>query len=113
MGESDVGGYRGEESAFRAYTAGVNPLADQLHGLADRDLHGPGQFGAHAFSKIGDEVGLAQALRSATQRQADGVRSLATSYGGTAEAVRNTWTNLSATEDDTSANVRRAAGDLA
>ncbi|GLZ39259.1 hypothetical protein [Actinokineospora sp. NBRC 105648] len=110
MGESDVGGYHGEEDAFRAYTAGVDPLAEQLRGVADKDLRGPAEFGEHAFSKIGSEVGLAEALRTATRRQVEGVRGLADSLGGTAQAVRNTWTNLESTEHDAEAALRRAAG---
>ncbi|GLW94868.1 hypothetical protein [Actinokineospora globicatena] len=118
-GESDAGervvtsGYRGEEDAFHAYTAGVRPLADQLRESADRGLAGPGAFDEHAFSKIGSEVGLAQALRVATQRQLDGARGLAESLGGTAAAVRATWTNLEATEHDSGTALRRAAGEPA
>ncbi|WP_018682444.1 hypothetical protein [Actinokineospora enzanensis] len=114
MGESGMGGsggYRGEEEAFHAYTAGVAPLAERLRGVADRDLDGHAGFHEHAFSRIGSEVGLADALRTATTRQLHGVRGLADSMGGTAEAVRNTWTNLSGTEDDAAAALRRAAGE--
>ncbi|MGQ0838351.1 hypothetical protein [Actinokineospora sp.] len=109
MTHSDVWGYHGEEDAFRAYTAGVHPLAEQLRGLGD--LGGTAQFGEHAFSKIGSEVGLSQAIREATLRQHRRVQGLADSLGGTAEAVRNTWTNMAATEEDASAALRRAAGE--
>lgn len=112
MTESDVGGYRGEEDAFAAYTAGVNPLAEQLRSVAG-DLTPHGEFGDDAFSIIGGEVGLSQAIRDATQRQLRRVNGLADSMGGTADAVRNTWTNLQGTEDDAAARLRRAAGEIA
>lgn len=111
MTESDFGGYRGEADAFHVYAAGVRPLAEQLRGLADRDLGPQAEFGDHAFSKIGQEVGLAQAVRAATQRQLEGVRGLAESLGGTAEAVRNTWVNLEDVEAEGARGLRRAAGE--
>ena len=103
---SDVGGYHGEADAFHAYTAGMRPLADELRGVA-----GGLDFADGAFSKIGDEVGLTSALRAAAERQVNGVRGLADSFGGTAEAVANTWTNFEAVEDDEARNLRRAAGE--
>ncbi|CRK59839.1 hypothetical protein [Alloactinosynnema sp. L-07] len=112
MTRPDTGGYYGEEDAFAAYTAGVNPLADQLRGMADKDLAPHGEFGDEAFSIIGGEVGLSQAIRSATQDQLKRVRGLADSMGNTAEAVRNTWTNMQSTEDDATAALRRAAGEI-
>jgi hypothetical protein len=111
MTRSDVGGYHGEEDAFASYTAQVNPLAEQLRGAADRDLAPHGDFGDDAFSIIGGEVGLSQAIREATQRQHKRVHGLADSMGGTAEAVRNTWTNMQGTEDDATSALRRAAGE--
>ena len=110
---SDVGGYHGDEEAFTAYTAAVRPLAERLHGAADRDLRGQAEFGEHAFSKIGSEVGLSAALRAANQRQHAGVKGLADSLGGTVQAVRNTWTNIEGTEQDAGSALRRAAGELA
>ncbi|WP_156754044.1 hypothetical protein [Actinokineospora pegani] len=108
-GVSDVGGYHGEEDAFAAYTSAVRPLADQLHTAAD--THGRTDFAEHAFSKIGSEVGLSQAIRNATVGQQERVRGLADSLGGTVDAVRNTWTNIQGTEEDAGLSLRRAAGD--
>ncbi|OLR90504.1 hypothetical protein [Actinokineospora bangkokensis] len=109
-GRSDVGGYHGDEEAFAAYTAAVRPLAERLHSTADQ--HGGADFGEHAFSKIGSEVGLAGALRAAGLRQHRGVRELANSLDGTAQAVRNTWTNIVGTEQDAGQALRRAAGEV-
>ncbi|GAA4415792.1 hypothetical protein ACFQV2_34075 [Actinokineospora soli] len=103
---SDVGGYHGEADAFHAYTTGMRPLADQLRGVA-----GGLDLEDGAFSKIGDEVGLTAALRAAAERQVTDVRGLADAYGGTAEAVANTWTNFEGVEQDEARNLRRAAGE--
>ncbi|MDQ3405310.1 MAG: hypothetical protein M3548_18285 [Actinomycetota bacterium] len=112
-GHSDVGGYHGEGEAFHAYTKGIDPLAERLRGLADKDLGPQVGFSDNAFSKIGQETGLSDAIRQATQRQHDRVQRLAGTMGGTSEAVRNTWTNLESIEQDATDGLRRATGELA
>lgn len=106
MNHSDVGGYRGEEESFHAYTAGMRPLAEEVRGVA-----GGLDVADGAFSKIGDEVGLTAALRAAAERQLTGLNGLADAYGGTARAVANTWTNFEGVEEDERRNLRRAAGE--
>ncbi len=101
-------GYDADEDAFAGFTRGLRPLGDQLTAdalAAHTDLHGD------TFSRVGNEVGLADAVRDATRRQADRVRGLATTTGGMADAVDNTWTNYRATEDDHERAIRRAAGE--
>ncbi|MGH3759094.1 hypothetical protein [Actinophytocola sp.] len=101
-------GYDADEGAFAGFTRGFRPLADHLttDPLATHaSLHGD------AFSRVGNEVGLADAIRNATQRQHDRIRGLATNTDAMADAVDNTWTNYRTTEDDHERAIRRAAGE--
>jgi hypothetical protein len=103
-------GYDADEDAFAAFTRGYRPLADNLttDGLAAHtDLHGD------AFSRVGNEVGLADAVRAATRRQHDRIRGLADNTTSMADAVDQTWTNYRTTEDDHGRAIRRAAGEQA
>jgi hypothetical protein len=101
-------GYDADEDAFASYTRGMRPLADELSTdalAAHANLHGD------AFSRVGNEVGLAGALRDATRRQHDRIRGLAGNTSAMAEAVDNTWTNYQSTEDAHGRAIRRAAGE--
>ena len=101
-------GYDADEDAFTSFTRGFRPLADDLGTdalTAHGDLHGD------AFSRVGNEVGLADAIRDATRRQHDRIRGLATNTTTMADAVDNTWANYRTTEDDHDRAIRRAAGE--
>ncbi|HEY0449811.1 hypothetical protein [Actinophytocola sp.] len=101
-------GYDADADAFANFTRGYRPLADQLSTdplAAHTSLHGD------AFSRVGNEVGLSDAIRNATQRQVDRVKGLATNTTDMATAVESTWTNYVDTEDSHDRAFRRAAGD--
>jgi len=101
-------GYDADEDAFAAFRRGFRPLADNLttDALASHtNLHGD------AFSRVGNEVGLADAVRNATRRQHDRITGLADNTNTMADAVDNTWTNYRVTEDNHERAVRRAAGE--
>lgn len=101
-------GYDADEDAFASFTRSMRPLADELSTdalAAHANLHGD------AFSRVGNEVGLAGALREATRRQQDRIRGLAGNTTAMTEAVDNTWTNYRTTEDDHGRAIRRAAGE--
>jgi hypothetical protein len=101
-------GYDADEDAFAGFTRGLRPLGDQLRTdtlAAHTTLHGD------AFSRVGNDVGLSEAVRRATRRQVDRVDGLATNTTAMAEAVDNTWTNYRTTEDDHTRAIRRAAGE--
>jgi hypothetical protein len=103
-------GYDADEDAFASFTRGYRPLADDLTTdrlVAHADLHGD------AFSRVGNEVGLADAVRNATRRQHDRIRGLAGNTTAMADAVEATWTNYRTTEDAHGRAIRRAAGEQA
>jgi hypothetical protein len=101
-------GYDADEAAFEGFTRGFRPLGDELR--TDALAAHTGMDG-DAFSRVGNEVGLSNALRNATQRQVDRVNGLATNTTSMADAVRNTYTNYTNTEDDHIRAIRRAGGE--
>lgn len=103
-------GYDADEAVFESYTRGFRPLAD---GLRTDALAAHTGLDGDAFSRVGNEVGLADAIRGATQRQFDRVNGLATNTTGMADAVHNTWTNYADREDDHVQGIRRAGGEPA
>lgn len=103
-------GYDADEDAFHGFTRGFRPLAD---GLRTDGLSAHTGLDGNAFSRVGNEVGLADAVRNITQRQVDRVNGLATNTTSMADAVDNTWTNYVNTEDDHIRAIRRAGGEQA
>lgn len=102
-------GYDADEEAFTTFTRGFRSIAGDLDTNALATHTGmPGD----TFSRVGNEVGLTEAIRAATQRQIDRVRGLGGNTESMAEAVDNTWSNYRTTEDDHERAIRRAAGDL-
>jgi len=101
-------GYDADEAAFASFTRGFRPLAD---GLQTGALAAHTSLDGNAFSRVGNEVGLADAIRNATQRQVDRVNGLAGNTTTMADAVDNTWTNYRTTEEDHTRAIRRAAGE--
>lgn len=107
---SPAPGYDADEHAFAGFTRGLRPLADHLSTDA---LATHANLSGDAFSRVGNEVGLADAIRNATRRQHDRIRDLATNTDAMADAVDHTWANYRATEDDHERAIRRAAGEQA
>jgi hypothetical protein len=101
-------GYDAGEDAFAGFARGYRPLADTL---ATDALAANADMPADAFSRVGDEVGLAEAVRDATRRQVEAIDGLATDTGAMADAVDGTWANYRTTEDDHDRAIRRAAGE--
>jgi hypothetical protein len=103
-------GYDADEDAFTAFTRGYRPLAD---GLRTDTLATHTGMDGNAFSRVGNEIGLSDAIRNATQYQLDRVNGLAGNTTSMADAVDNTWTNYVSTEDAHTRAIRRAGGEPA
>jgi hypothetical protein len=106
-------GYDAEEAAFASFTRGYRPLADDLTRVTGTDLGAHTSLDGNAFSRVGNEVGLSDAIRNATRSQLDRVNRLAGRTGDMADAVDNTWTNYVELEDEAARRVRRATGEMA
>jgi hypothetical protein len=105
-------GYDADESAFSSFTRNLRPLADELGGNARNNLSTHTSMDGNTFSRVGNEVGLADAIRNATQRQVDRINGLSGNTTTMADAVDNAGTNYVTTEDDHVRNVKRAAGEI-
>ena len=105
-------GYDADGDAFASFTRGYRPLADELTRVTGTDLGAHASLDGNAFSRVGNEVGLSDAIRNATQRQLDRVNGLAGNTTAMADAVGNTWTNYVDIEEEESRRVRRAAGEI-
>lgn len=101
-------GYNADEGAFQAFTRGFRPLTD---GLRTDNLSTHAGMDGNVFSRVGNEVGLADAIRNATQRQIDRINGLSTNTELMADAVDNTWTNYADLEDEHARGIRRAGGE--
>jgi hypothetical protein len=105
-------GYDAEEGAFASFRTGFRPLADDLSRTSGTNLGAHTTMDGNAFSRVGNEVGLSDAIRNATQRQLDRVNGLAGRNTNMADAVDQTWTNYGIIEDDHGRAIRRAAGEI-
>lgn len=105
-------GYDANEDAFASFTRGFRPLADDLDNASGNNLAAHTSLDGNAFSRVGNEVGLADAIRNATQRQLDRVNGLATNTTAMTDAVAQTWTNYESIEDEHDRRMRRAIGEI-
>lgn len=101
-------GYDAEEAAFQGFTRGLRPMADELR---TDNLSAHAGMDGNVFSRVGNEVGLADAIRNATRRQVERIDGLATNTGAMADAVDNTWTNYVDLENEHVRGIRRAGGE--
>ena len=105
-------GYDADGAAFASFARVYRPLADDLNRATGNNLGAHTSLDGNAFSRVGNEVGLSDAIRNATQRQLDRVNGLAGNTTSMADAVDRTWTNYVDIEDETGRRVRRAAGEI-
>jgi hypothetical protein len=105
-------GYDADETAFASFTRGFQPLADDLHTSTGTSLAAHTSLDGNAFSRVGNEVGLSDAIRTATRTQVNRVNGLTGNATAMTDAVTTTWTNYQSTEDEHDRAIRRAAGEM-
>jgi hypothetical protein len=103
--------YAADETAFTGFARGFRPLADELTTASGNNLAAHTSLDGNAFSRVGNEVGLSDAIRNATQRQLDRVHGLAGDSTTMTDAVSQTWTNYQVTEDNHDRALRRVMGE--
>ncbi|GGM59692.1 hypothetical protein GCM10012275_33480 [Longimycelium tulufanense] len=100
-------GFRVEEEALRSYAGSVPGIADDL-GKIGSTLDTPATLGDDCFSRLGHEVGLAEAFRRAARASRDGVTAAARGLGGLAGAVGDALAGYQRQDQETAAALRRA-----
>jgi len=105
-------GIEADHAAFAAYTKGTHPLAEELRGTVSNGLSGNAAFDPHAFSRVGSDVGLGDAVRNATTRQLERINRLAGNTSDMADAVRNTSNNYVNQDEERGLAIRESGGDL-
>jgi len=103
--------YDADEAAFTSFTRGFRPLADELNTATGNNLGAHTRLDGNVFSRVGNEVGLSDAIRDATRRQLDRVNGLAGTTNTMTDAVSQTWTNYLTTEEEHGRSMRRALGE--
>ncbi|TDV41487.1 hypothetical protein [Actinophytocola oryzae] len=105
-------GYDADGAAFDGFRRGYRPLADDLHDTTRTNLDAHTSMDGNAFSRVGRDVGLSDAVRNATRSQLDRVNGLAGNTTAMDDAVAGTWTNYESLEDEHDRRIRRAIGEI-
>jgi hypothetical protein len=99
---------RVEEEALAGYSKGAGRLADDVRSVGTGTLSGADTLPDDAFGKLGTEVGLSAAFKTAAQAQLDGVTAVADGIAALATSVGHGLTGYQQQEADAHATIRRA-----
>jgi hypothetical protein len=99
---------RVDDEAVRGYSTGAGRLAEDIRAIGTTTLSGANTLPDDAFSKIGAEVGLSGAFKTAAQAQLDGVTATADGVAKLAKAVTDGLTGYHNQDADAASNIRRA-----
>jgi hypothetical protein len=98
-----------DEQALAGYKTGAGQLAEDVRAVGTSTLSGVNTLPDDVFGKLGAEVGLSGAFRTAAQAQLDGVKAVADGITALANSVGTGLTGYQ--QDDVQAGVQiRQAG---
>lgn len=97
-----------QEEALAGYSTGAGRLAEDVRSVGTSTLSGTNSIPDDAFSKLGAEVGLSGAFKTAAQAQLDGVTAVANGIATLAKAVGDGLTGYQQQDAEAGANIRRA-----
>src|SRR3954452_13124001 len=86
-----------DEQALLGYTTRAGKLADDVRAVGTTTLNGVNALPEDVFGRLGAEVGLSGAFRTAAQAQLDGVRAVA---GGISALAHSVGTGLTGYQQD-------------
>jgi hypothetical protein len=97
-----------QEEALSGYRAGAGRLAEDVGSVGTSTLSGANTLPDDAFGKLGTEVGLSGAFKTAAQAQLDGVAAVATGIAALAKSVGEGLTGYQQQDADAGASIRGA-----
>lgn len=97
-----------QEEALSGYSTGAGRLAEDVRSVGTTTLSGANALPDDAFGKVGSEVGLSAAFKTAAQAQLDGVSAVAGGIAALAKAVGDGLKGYQQQDADAGANIRRA-----
>jgi hypothetical protein len=97
-----------EHEALSGYSSTAGRIAEEVRSVGTATLSGANALPDDAFSKLGSEVGLSGAFKTAAQAQLDGVSATANGVAALAQAVGTGLTGYQHQDEDHAATVRRA-----
>jgi hypothetical protein len=97
-----------DDEALRGYSTAAGRIAEEVRSVGTTTLSGANTIPDDAFGKLGSEVGLSAAFKTAAQAQLDGVAAAASGIAQLAEAVGTGLTGYQHQDEESAANVRRA-----
>ncbi|MFL6145822.1 MAG: hypothetical protein ACJ72N_28645 [Labedaea sp.] len=97
-----------DEEALSGYSTKAAKVADDVRAVGSSTLRGASTMPEDAFGKVGVEVGLSGAFKSAARAQLDGVTATANGIATLAKAVGDGLTGYQHQDTDAGAEIRRA-----
>lgn len=97
-----------DDEAVRGYSTAAGRIAEEVRSVGTATLSGANALPDDAFSKLGAEIGLGAAFKTAAQAQLDGVAATAGGIAELAQAVSTGLTGYQQQDEDAAADLRRA-----
>jgi hypothetical protein len=97
-----------QEEALAGYSKGAGRLAEDVRSVGSSTLSGANPIPDDAFGKLGAEVGLSAAFKTAAQAQVDGVTAVADGIAKLAKSVGDGLTGYQQQDAEAHAAIRRA-----
>jgi hypothetical protein len=97
-----------DDEALGGYSTGAGRLAEDVRSVGTTTLSGANTLPDDAFGKLGSEVGLSGAFKTAAQAQLDGLTATANGIAALAKSVGDGLTGYHQDDADAGANIRRA-----
>ncbi|HEU5473882.1 MAG TPA: hypothetical protein VFV67_24820 [Actinophytocola sp.] len=97
-----------DEQALLGYSTGADRLAGDVRSVGSTTLNGVNALPEDVFGKLGAEVGLSGAFRTAAQAQLDGVTAVANGIAALSHSVSKGLTGYQQEDVEAAAQINQA-----